>query len=105
MKPVNLPTGAQRNTETGLVWIEVFNGAGGTTLELPMQTTFRVSAGADVTVTIGGVLAMTMRTGEVERFNTGAGPSDGRNDVIVVIGTGDARVQVAEEKDPGRRVR
>ena len=106
MKPVNLPTGAQRNTEVGLVWREVHNGAGGATLELPMQATFRVSSNAAaLTVTIGGVLAMTMRVGEVERFNTGAGPSDGRNDVIVVIGAGDARVQVAEEKDPGRRVR
>jgi hypothetical protein len=105
MKPVNLPTGAQRNVETGLVWREVYNGAGGITLDLPMQTTFRVSAAADVTVTVGGVLAMTMRTGEVERFNTGAGPSDTKDTVKVIIGAGAARVQVAEEKDPGRRVR
>lgn len=106
MKPVNLPTGAQRNTETGLVWRELHNGAGGTTLELPMQSTFRVSSNAaSLTVTVGGVLAMTMRAGEVERFNTGAGPSDGKDLVVVVIGAGDARVQVAEEKDPGRRTR
>lgn len=106
MKPVNLPSGAQRNTEVGLVWEEIFKGAGGTTFELPFQNTFRVSAAADVTVTIDGVLAMTMRTGEVERFNTGAGtPGDSRSFVTVVIGAGDARVQVAKEKDPGRRTR
>lgn len=106
MKPVNLPTGAQRNTETGLVWREVYNGAGGFTMELPFQYTFRVSAGANVTVTVDGELAMTLRTGEVERFNTGAGaPADQKNTVTVIIGAGDARVQVAEEKDPGRRVR
>jgi hypothetical protein len=105
MKPVNLPSGAQRNAEVGLLWKEVFNGAGGFTFELPFQYTIRVSAGANVTVTIDGVLAMTMRAGEVERFNTGAGYPDSRSTVTVVIGAGDARVQVAEEKDPGRRTR
>lgn len=105
MKPVNLPTGAQRNAEVGLVWREILNGAGGLTTELPIQTTFRVSAGGDVTVTIDGVLAMTLRTGEVERFNTGSGTTDGRNTVTVVINAVSARVQVAEEKDPGRRTR
>lgn len=106
MKPVNIPTGAQRNTEVGLVWREVLNGSGGLTIELPFQTTFRVSAGADVTVTMDGVLAMTLRNGEVERFNTGAGAAgDGRSTITVVIGAAAARMQVAEEKDPGRRSR
>lgn len=106
MKPVNLPSGAQRNVESGLVWREVYNAAGGFTFELPFQYTFRVSAAANVTVTVDGILAMTMRSGEVERFNTGAGtPADGISTVTIVIGAGDARVQVAEEKDPGRRTR
>jgi hypothetical protein len=105
MKPVNLPAGSQRNSEVGLLWKEVYNGAAGYTAELPFQYTFRVSAAADVTVTIDGVLAMTLRSGEVERFNTGAGYTDTRSTVTVVIGAGDARVQVAEEKDPGRRTR
>lgn len=106
MKPVNLPSGAQRNVESGLVWREEFNGAGGTTFELPFQYTFRVSAAANVTVTMDGVLAMTLRSGEVERFNTGAGlAGNNKSTVTVVIGAGDARVQIAEEKDPGRRSR
>ncbi len=106
MKPVNLPSGAQRNAEVGLVWREVHNGAGAFSIELPFQYTLRVSAGANVTVTIDGVLAMTLRTGEVERFNTGAGLSgDGKSLVTVTIGAGDSRVQIAEEKDPGRRTR
>jgi hypothetical protein len=105
MKPVNLPVGSQRNTEVGLLWKEVYNGAGGYTTELPFQHTFRVSAAANVTVTIDGILAMTLRAGEVELFNTGAGYTDGKSTVTIVIGAGDARVQVAEEKDPGRRTR
>lgn len=106
MKPVNIPSGAQRNVDSGLVWREIFNGAGGTTFELPFQYTIRVSAGANVTVTMDGVLCMTLRAGEVERFNTGAGKAgDGISTIKVVIGAGDARVQVAEEKDPGRRTR
>lgn len=106
MKPVNIPSGAQRNTEVGLVWREIFNGVGATTFELPFQNTFRVSAAADVTVRLDGVLAMTLRAGEVERFNTGAGLPDNDSSIVVVqIGAGGARVQVAEEKDPGRRTR
>ena len=105
MKPVNIPTGAQRNTETGLVWREVYKGAGGYSMELPFQTTFRVSAAADVTVTMDGVLAMTLRSGENERFNTGAGVTNTKSFVKIDIGTGDVRVQVADENDPGRRTR
>ena len=49
---------------------------------------------------------MTLRSGEVELFNTGAGfAADNKSTVTVTVGVGAARVQVAEEKDPGRRVR
>lgn len=100
MRWVNLPSGSQRNTETGLVWKEIHNGAGGTTFTCLPQATFRVSASADVTVTIGGVLAMTMRAGEVERFNAGVGAAgDSRTSVTVVIGAGGSRVQLALESD------
>jgi|SRR5687768_8811005 len=107
MNSVNLPTGAQRNVEVGLVWKEIHNGAAGFTFRVPFQTTFRVSAGAaDVTVSIDGTLAMTLRAGEVEYFNVGAGASgDNRATVEVVIGAADARVQMAENLDPGRRTR
>jgi hypothetical protein len=105
MKAVNLPTGAQRNLNSGYVFREVYNGSGGFTTELPFQHTVRVSAGANVTVSMDGVLCATLRTGEVEYFNTGAGRTDDRSTVTLVIGAGDARVQIGEEKDPGRRTR
>ena len=104
MKSVNIPSGALRTVNVGLVWKEVFNGAGGTTLTVPFQTTLRVSAGANVTVTLDGVLAMTLRAGEVEYFCVGAGSVAGASTVSVVIGTGDARVQQALDSDfAGRR--
>jgi hypothetical protein len=106
MKPVNLPSGAQRNVESGLVWRQVYNDAGGYTTELPFQYTFRVSAADDIEVYIDDVLAMTLRAGEVALFNTGAGKAgDDKNTVTIELGGGDARMQVAEEKDPGRRTR
>lgn len=106
MRPVNISTGAQRNTETGMVWREILTGAGGGSFELPFQTTFRVSAGGDVVVSLDGVVSMTMRNGEVERFNTGAGVAgNNKSTVTVTISAVDARVQVATDVDPGRRTR
>jgi hypothetical protein len=104
MRGVNLPSGAKRQADVGLVWREVHNGAGGFTVTLRRMTTVRVSAAANVTVTIDGVLAMTLRSGEVERFNMGVGTAgDNTVSVVLTIGAGDARVQVAENDDPGRR--
>jgi len=105
MKWVNLPSGASRNAETGLVWQELYNGNAGFSFECLPQATFRVSAGADVTVTIGGILAMTLRNGEVERFNAGSGlEGDKRAKVKVIIGAGSARVQIAQELDNNARL-
>jgi len=73
MNTTNIPAGSHRDSNVGLVWEEVLNGAGGLTFEVPMQGTIRVSAGADLAVTIGGVLAATLRSGEVEYFNVGTG--------------------------------
>lgn len=106
MRYANLPSGAAREVEVGLVWREVYNGAGGTSFRVKIQSTIRVSAAASVAVTIDGVLAITLRAGEVERINVGAGAAgDERSTVLVEIGPGDARVQLAEDIDPGRRSR
>jgi len=110
MKSGDLPSGAARVVECGFVYQEVYNGTAGTTLQLPMFTTIRVSAGANVTVTLDGVLSMTLRSGEVERLNVGGGakgrsrnqPTRGNSLVTVVIGAGDARVQISTMTDDGR---
>ena len=104
MKSVNVPSGALRQVDVGLVWQEIYNGSGGATFNAPWQSTIRVSAGADVTVTLDGVLAMTLRSGEVEYFNTGSGNVPSQRYVVVVIGAGNARVQVAQESDVAGRL-
>jgi hypothetical protein len=85
MRPANIPTGAARVVETGLVWRELATGAS-ITVELDPFTIFRVHALAGLTVTIDGLLAMTMVAGEVERFNTGDGSlTDTKRTVTVAI--------------------
>jgi len=104
MKPTNMPSGAQRNAEVGLVWIELLTNAMGT-FELPFQATFRVRATGATTVTIGGVLAMTMSAGEIAIFNVGVGPSDGLSYTSVVIAGAAAYVQMAQDIEKGRNRR
>ena len=101
MKPVNLPAGSQRNSDVGLLWREVITASSGTISVFP-QGSIRVAASADTTVTIGGVLVMTVRAGKDIIINVGMGLgteiSDGRRKVDVVI-AGAADVQIAEESD------
>ena len=104
MKSTNLPSGAGRQVNAGLVWEEKLTGAQGTLL-LAIQQTFRVRATGATTVTIDGVLAMTMSTGEIAIFNAGDGVSNNKNQVAVIIGGAAAFVQVAKEVETGRRVR
>lgn len=101
MKTANLPAGSIRQSNVGLVWKQLFSGAGGYTDQGPVQGTIRVSSGAaSLSVTIGGVLAATLRNGEVEYFNLGRGAvGDGRVPVEFIIGAGDARVSIALETD------
>jgi hypothetical protein len=104
MKPTNMPSGAQRNADVGLVWIEILTNAQGT-FELPFQGTFRVRATGATTVTIGGVLAMTMSTDEIAIFNVGVGPSDGLSYTSVTIAGANAFVQMAQDIEKGRNRR
>jgi hypothetical protein len=107
MRTSNLANEALRHAEVGQVWEEVLTSALGTLTLRPFQT-FRVRATGATTVTIDGVLAMTMSAGEIAIFNAGSGvPSDvDSSDVIivkqanlatVVIGAVAAFVQVARD--------
>lgn len=93
----NYITDNLRQAESGHIWEEKLTNAMGT-LELPKQTTFRVRATGATTVTIDGVLAMTMSAGEIAVFNTGDGdPDSTKRTVSVVIGGIAGFVQVARE--------
>lgn len=108
MKPTNMPSGAQRNAEVGLVWIEVLTNTTGS-VQLPFQATFRVRAAGNgnstTTVTIGGVLAMTMAPGEIAIFNAGVGPSDELSYTTIDIAGANAFMQMAQDIEKGRHRR
>lgn len=106
MKTTNLPSGAQRTSNVGLLWEEVLTNSTGT-FKAPTQGTVRVRATGATTVTIAGKLAMTMSAGEIEYFNVGIGaPGNNTPWVEVIIGGAAAFVQLAEESDKsGRRSR
>ena len=104
MRSVNLPSGAERNVNAGHVWEEVLTNVAGS-VNLKPQQTFRIRAVGTTSVTIDGVLAMTMAAGEIEYLNAGSGiPGDGRTCVEITV---DAAVfmQISKVVDPGRRTR
>lgn len=102
MKTANIVSENIRQAETGLCWVEVLTNAQGT-LQLAEVQTFRVRATGATTVTIDGLLAMTMSSGEIAILNTGHGnPDDSSPYVAVVIAGANAFVQVAQERDRQR---
>lgn len=95
MRTANNAAETLRHSESGLVWEEQISGAQGS-LEVEPWSTVRVRATGATTVTIDGILAMTMSSGEIEKFCVGKGdPDDGKATVTVVIGGANAFVQVA----------
>jgi hypothetical protein len=108
MRSANLANRAARTSESGHVWEEKISGAQ-SSIEVEKFSTIRVRATGATTVTIDGVLAMTMASGEIEIMNVGAGVpdpnlsyggnSDAKETVTVAIGGANAFVQVARNID------
>lgn len=99
MKTSNIAAAVLRHSESGLMWEEKLTNAQGS-LELVEFATFRVRATGATTVTIDGVLAMTMSAGEIAVFCCGRGDnSDTKPTITVVIGGANAFVQVARDTD------
>lgn len=97
MKTSNLVSDTLRQSESGLTWEEKITN-GQTSIEVPKHATVRVRATGASTVTIDGILAATMSTGEVVIFNAGDGDPDSTKPTITVtIGVANAYVQVARE--------
>lgn len=97
MRTSNLASQNVRHAETGLVWEEKLTGATGS-IKVAKYATIRVRAGAGTSVTIDGILAMTMAANEVAIMNVGSG-SPGAAQVTVTIGAANAWVQVARDLD------
>lgn len=99
MKTSNQATGNLNHAECGHVWEEKISGGTGS-IEVEEYTVFRVRATGASTVTIDGVLAATMSTGEIIIFNSGRGnPDDTKPTITVTIAAASAFVQVARNKD------
>lgn len=101
MRTSNLANQAVRQAEVGHVWVEQLTNSSGT-LEILKYATFRVRAAATVTVTIDGVLAATMASGEIMLFNAGSGANDAAANLVptvTVVISGNCYLQVARDKD------
>lgn len=107
MKTSNLSNEAVRQSEVGHLWVEKLTNATGT-LYVPKLTTFRVRCvTAGTTVTIDGILAMTMAAGEIAVFNVGLGdasyspsvPNMTKSLVEIKVNTQAAYLQLAVDND------
>lgn len=95
----NIAARTSRVSESGLVWEEKLSGAQGT-IQVEPSGTVRVRATGATTVTIDGILAATMSSGEIMIFCVGQGdPDDPSREINVVIGGANAFVQVARHND------
>ena len=91
---------ALREERVGHVWIEKLSGAQGTLRVAPFSTVRVKAANNGTTVTIDGVLAMTMDKGEIEYFCVGRGDPESQDGLVdVVIAGANAFVQLAQIKD------
>ena len=97
MRTANIVSESIRQSESGLTWEEKITNATGS-IEVSRHETVRVRATGATTVTIDGILAMTMSSGEIEKFNVGDGnPDSGKATVTVTIATAAAYVQVGRD--------
>ena len=67
MKNINMPSGAQRVVESGLVWVEKLTNASGT-FEAKKRQSVRVSATATCSVSLDGRLSVTLQAGEAVSY-------------------------------------
>lgn len=97
MQAGNNASRTQRTSESGLVWEEkLTNGMG--SLDVYEHQTLRIRATGATTVTLEGILAMTMSSGEIAIINAGNSIT-GTKKVQVVIAGAAAFVQVARIKE------
>jgi hypothetical protein len=99
MKTSDVASANLNTAESGKVWEEKLTGAQGS-IEVVQYTTFRVRATGATTVTIDGILAMTMASGEIAIFSAGRGDQDDAKPTITItIAGANAFVQVARNVD------
>ena len=100
-----MPSGGLRTSEVSLCWQEIKSGAGLVSFEIPVAHCVRIrSTTAGLTVTLDGVLAMTMDSGEIALLNVGDGnPGDVKRTITLVV-SGNCYIQVGREVERARQV-
>lgn len=97
-RAINLPTGASRVTDVGLVWREISSGASGT-WEVPKYCAIRVRATATTNISLDGLLAAGLINGEIFLLNAGRGTNSDKKDTVTLTSSGAAYIQVGLEVD------
>jgi hypothetical protein len=97
-RAINLPTGASRVADVGLVWREISSGSAGT-WEVPKFCAIRVRTTATANVLLDGVLAAGLASGEIFVLNSGRGTNLDKKDTVTLTVSGTAYVQVGIEVD------
>lgn len=97
-RAINIPTGASRVTDVGLVWREISSGAAGS-WEVPKYCAVRVRATAVAAISLDSVLAATMASGEILVLNSGRGTTADTKDTVTLTSTGTAYIQIGLEVD------
>lgn len=104
MKTTNIPSGAQRQSNAGLVWQEKITNSDGS-FRARFQQTVRVHAIGKTTISLDGELAITLQAGETEYINVGTGVGGDDRSTVEVTVAGHANVQLAKDVESGRRTR
>lgn len=97
-RAINIPTGASRVADVGLVWREISSGFSGT-WEVPKYCAIRVRATAAGNVVLDGVLAAGITAGEIFYLNAGRGTNSDKKDTVTLVVSGAAYVQIGLEVD------
>lgn len=97
-RAINIPTGASRVTDIGLVWREISSGSAGS-WEVPKYCAVRVRATAGAAISLDSVLAATMISGEILVLNSGRGTSLDTKDTVTLTSSGTAYIQIGLEVD------
>jgi hypothetical protein len=97
---INLPTGATRTSEVGLVYQEIKSGGGATTFEIPKYCAVRIrSALAGLTVSLDTLLAATMADTEILILNVGRGTNSDNKETVTLTVSGACYIQLGVELD------
>jgi hypothetical protein len=97
-RAINLPTGASRVTDVGLVWREISSGSAGT-WEVPKYCAVRVRATAATTISLDSLLSATLGSGEILIINSGRGTNSDKKDTVTLTSSGTAYIQIGLEVD------